>query len=124
MAKRSFNDWFQIFAVCCGAFGGGALIYVGPEGMAEEIPYHKEIGLGLVAVGVLFLVALVNVRAKALMIALTSGLVGSGALFAAVMGDMPAIQAFAIGTLGVLTLVFALYSLVSVITGTDPSGDE
>lgn len=62
-----------------GMITGGAVIYLGPQGMADEIPLHEPIGLVLIAFGVLFLTTLWSVRAKALTIFLAAAAI-SGAL--------------------------------------------
>ncbi|MDA1265407.1 MAG: hypothetical protein O2816_10055 [Planctomycetota bacterium] len=66
-----------------GAIGGGVLIYIGPGTMAEEIPIHRELGLGFGAFGFVFLLALIfkgqaGYRARSLLMAMLAAVIGTG----------------------------------------------
>ncbi|MEM8977365.1 MAG: hypothetical protein AAGD43_35395 [Pseudomonadota bacterium] len=104
-----------------GTFVGGAVIIYGPGTMPQEIPYHVEIGWGFIAFGGLMILALINVRAKALMLTLVTGFFSTGAVFAGLYADLPTVQAAVIGILGALGWVYVLFCFASIFTGKDPA---
>lgn len=81
------RDKIGAWCASLGAIGVGALLWVGPEEIAEEIPVHREVGAGFVAFGVVFVLALslrgnAGYRARSLMFAMIAalGAVGLGYL--------------------------------------------
>ena len=71
--------WFA--ALGCLVVGG--LLFVGPDTLPEEIPRHREIGVGVAVFGLVFLVALgakgrAGSRAKNFVLFMAAGLVAGG----------------------------------------------
>lgn len=71
------GGWFAAF----GAMGAGVLFWIGPSGIAEEIPAHKTLGAITGAFGFVFLLALAlrgqaGYRARSLMMVMLAAVVG------------------------------------------------
>ncbi len=103
------------------AFVGGGVIIHGPGTMPQEIPYHVQIGWGFIAFGVLMILALINVRVKALLLTMVTGLFSTGAVLTGLYADLPTVQAAVIGILGAFGWVYVLFCFVSIFTGKDPA---
>lgn len=83
-AGRLWSAWEHAMHVLAslGLAGFGAVLFVGPAGIAEEIPPHRAVGIGVGALGVVMLLALVlkgrgGARVRRLLGALVLGVVAS-----------------------------------------------
>ena len=122
--KLSGFDTIKFLFAVVGGVAGGLLLIFGPEDMREEIPFHVEIGLAVLAFAALMVAALFSTRAKALLITIISSLVAAGVLFVvAVADDWPLWQRLVFGVLGAGSALFAVFSLISFFQGDDPAGD-
>ncbi|MEQ9314549.1 MAG: hypothetical protein RLN72_01785 [Henriciella sp.] len=120
--KLSGFDLIKFLLAVAGGAAGGLLLIFGPADMREEIPFHVEIGLGVLAFAALMIAALFSVRAKALLITIISGLVAAGVLFVvAFADDWPLWQRAVFGLLGAGSALFAIFSLISFFRGEDPA---
>ena len=52
------RDRIGAWCAALGSIGAGVLFYIGPDTIKEEIPIHKELGIGFGAFGFVFLCAL------------------------------------------------------------------
>ncbi len=115
-------DRIKYLLVALGGAAVGGVVMFGPAELREEIPWHRELGMGFIAFAALMLAALFFVRAKALLLAIVSGLVAAGAIFTGAAGeDLATWQRGLFILLGAGGGIFAIACLVSVFSGEDPS---
>lgn len=77
------RDKIGAWCAALAAIGGGALLWIGPEEIAEEIPRHREFGAALGALGVVTVFALLlrgsaGYRARSLLLAMVAAAAGAG----------------------------------------------
>lgn len=128
-------DWWQRFVIritmICG-LGIGVLFFKGPAKIREEIPYHQEIGIGIFAFCLVFLIALsgdggIASRAKNLLLGV--GLTGVGGLFVfstlklSSEGKADA-KAWGLGILGVFIALYGLNRFWAMLTGAAAPDEE
>ena len=119
-SPSTFDKIKYVFGILGTFLGGGVIIY-GPGTMPQEIPYHVEIGWGFISLGVLMMLAMINVRVKSFLLAIVTGLFSTGAIFTGLYADLPIVQAAVIGILGVLGWGYVLLCFASIFTGRDPT---
>lgn len=129
-AVDSFQRLLVWIAMICG-IGVGALIFVGPGGIAEEVPYHQAVGIGFAVFCLIFLVALsgsggIASRAKNLLIGVLFVVLG-GALtfgqFATIGSGQADVLTWVMAAVGVMLLLAGLVSFWAMLTGA-PAPDE
>jgi len=115
-------DRLKYVLVALGGAAAGAVIMFGPPELRAEIPWHRELGMVFIAFAALMLAALFFVRAKALLLAIVSAAIAAGAVFTGWAGeDLALWQRGLFVLLGAGGGIFALFCLISVFSGEDPS---
>lgn len=102
-----------------GTLIGGAVIAAGPGTLPEEIPFHRELGFGVIALGALMTLALFSVRVKALLTTLFIAGLTAAALSLAYIDGLQSAQGWFFAAVGALGVLGTFGTLTAVFTGKD-----
>lgn len=128
-------EWWQRqvirFSMICG-LGVGVLFFKGPDQLREELPYHKEIGIGIFAFSLVFLIALsgkggIASRAKNLLLGVClSGIGGLMAVstFVSFSKGEADVKTWGLGIFGVFVALYGLNRLWAMLTGAAAPDEE
>lgn len=118
----SLSDKIKLAIVALGVLAGALLCFNGPAELREDVPYHRELGLGFGAFGVLIFLALFSVRAKAFLIFIVVTAITIGEAAVTMTFPFPSWQFIGLGIVTVLTACYAVFCLIDAVQGRDPSG--
>ena len=97
------------------------MIWFPPADLVDEIPIHKEIGWGFLALGVLVFLAMLFKRMHSVLMFVACGAVALGCGWFLLKGPEILVWQMALtGLFGVFMAVASVISLVAVFTGRNP----
>lgn len=118
----SLSDKIKLAIVALGVLAGAVLCFVGPPELREDVPYHRELGLGFGAFAVLIVLALFSVRAKAFLIFIIVTALALGEAVVTMTFPFPSWQFIGLGIVTLLTACYAVFCFIDAVQGRDPSG--
>lgn len=120
MARLSFMDRIGITLSGACLIAVGVVVRGGFLGLAVPMPFHREIGTVVLALGVLVLLANVSVRVKSMLIIVIAGGWAAVAIWAAVsMDELFALHRGFIGLTGVMAAIYAITAIPKLVAGED-----
>lgn len=114
-------DKVKIFFGILGIVLGGGIFIAGPGTMSEEIPYHQEIGIAFILVGVLLVLALYSPWLKAFLGTLFIGAFALAAFFAASTSGDLTLKFFGFAAAGVVFGLIFITRVIDMLRGRDPN---